>query len=90
MFDLYIIRSEKTGRYYTGSTEDLFRRLQEHNGELPALGHLTIAGRPWTLVFRASYSSRAKALAAERFIKGMKSRKWIEKLVGGEYRLPDF
>jgi putative endonuclease len=90
MFDVYILRSEATGKYYTGSTEDLDRRLREHNGELPGPGRSTPGGRPWTLVFRASYPSRAGAMAAERFIKAMKSHRWIEKIISGDYRLPEF
>jgi len=29
-------------------------------------------------------------MAAERFIKGMKSRVWIDRLIHGRYCLPDF
>jgi hypothetical protein len=31
MFFMYILRSDKTGRLYTGHTSDLSRRLAEHN-----------------------------------------------------------
>jgi putative endonuclease len=88
MYYVYILKSPATRRYYVGSTEDLNRRLREHNGELPNLGRSTLAGRPWTLAFSAGYDSRSRAVAAERFIKSMKSRKWIGKLIEGTYRLP--
>jgi putative endonuclease len=90
MYDVYILKSETTRRYYTGSTANVHRRLREHNDELPNPGLSTRGGRPWKLVFRASYPSRAGALAAERYIKSMKSRSWIGKLVDGRYQLPDF
>jgi putative endonuclease len=90
MYCLYILRSHHTGKYYVGSTEDLARRLREHNGELPNPGTSTVAGRPWELVFHAGYPSRTKALEAERFVKKMKSKRWLTKLVEGRLRLPDF
>ncbi|MBI2760016.1 MAG: GIY-YIG nuclease family protein, partial [Chloroflexi bacterium] len=36
MFWVYVLRSEKTGRHYTGSCHDLDNRVREHNsGESP-------------------------------------------------------
>jgi len=90
MFWLYILRSGRTGRFYVGSTDDPDHRLRQHNGEIPALGRSTAAGRPWKLVFLARYASRSQAVAAERYVKRMKSKNWIEKLIDGTYRLPEF
>ncbi len=90
MYSVYILKSQTTRRFYVGSTEDVSRRLREHNGDLSSLGRSTLAGRPWTLVFSARYASRSQAMAAERFIKSMKSRKWIENLTEGTYSLPGF
>lgn len=89
MYFVYILKSERTDKYYVGCTDDLVRRLKEHNGELPNPGRSTLAGRPWVLVFQAQFQSRAQAIAAERYIKRMKSRRWIEKLIEGRYSLPD-
>ena len=89
MYYLYILRSRPTGKYYVGSTEGLSRHLREHNGELPNPGKSTLAGRPWELVFQAGYPSRARAIAAERYVKNMKSKCWITRLVEGTYRLPE-
>jgi len=90
MFSLYILQSARSGRYYVGSTDDVWRRLQQHNGELPNLGRSTVAGRPWKLVFEMKYPSRAQAMDAERYVKRMKSKRWIARLIAGEYRLPPF
>jgi hypothetical protein len=44
MFYVYILRSEKTGRRYVGSCEDLDDRVRRHNaGEAKATRH----GIPW-------------------------------------------
>jgi hypothetical protein len=29
-------------------------------------------------------------MVAERYVKKMKSKRWIQKLVSGEYKLPEF
>jgi putative endonuclease len=43
MYFIYILFSQKTNRYYIGSTEDLARRLKHHNaGSTPS----TKAGAP--------------------------------------------
>ena len=34
MFFVYILRSAQSGKFYTGQTNDLDRRMQEHNDQL--------------------------------------------------------
>ncbi len=75
--------SVRTKRYYVGSTEDLDQRLKQHNGELPGLGRSTVADRPWEIASHAEYSSRSQAMAAERYVKKMKSKARIAGLVEG-------
>ncbi len=78
MFYLYIIQSEKTGKYYIGSCENIEVRLNRHNqGTTPS----TKLGRPWKLVYKEEYSFRTEALKREREIKKKKSRKYIEFLI---------
>lgn len=89
-FYLYILKSRSSGGYYIGSTADLPLRVRQHNGQVANLGRFTVAGRPWELVFFAAFASRAQAMAAERYVKKMKSRVWIEKLLAGVYHLPTF
>ncbi|MCH8850302.1 MAG: GIY-YIG nuclease family protein, partial [Chloroflexi bacterium] len=43
---VYILESVNTGRYYIGCTDDLERRLHEHNNGKSAS---TKAFRPWRL-----------------------------------------
>ena len=78
MFYLYIIQSEKTGKYYIGSCEDINIRLNRHNhGATPS----TKPGIAWKLVYKEEYSTRTEALKREREIKKKKSRKYIEFLI---------
>ena len=53
MFIVYIIYSAKLKKYYTGSTDDLSRRLKEHNRGKKAF---TRIGIPWELVHQKSLS----------------------------------
>jgi GIY-YIG catalytic domain len=48
MFFMYILRSDKTGRLYTGHTSDLGRRLAEHNSGMTTS---TRHGAPWPANF---------------------------------------
>jgi putative endonuclease len=75
VYYVYIIQSEKSGRYYTGFTDDLERRLNEHNnGENPS----TRNKGPWELVYSEEYGTRSEAVNREREIKAKKSRKSIQ------------
>lgn len=67
MFYVYVVRSLKDGRLYTGVTGDLNRRLAEHNrGKTSSLR----ARRPVKLAYSEQYATRAEALARERYFKG--------------------
>jgi len=74
---LYILQSESTGRFYVGSTNDLARRLKEHQR-----GHslATRARGPWRLVHQESFPSLAEARRREWEIKQWKSSRMIASL----------
>jgi len=78
MFLVYILQSEPTNRYYVGYTNDLDRRLTEHNRKK---GKYTDGGIPWKMVYSETYLSKKEAMDRERFIKQQKSRVFIESLV---------
>ena len=78
MYFVYILYSEKLDRYYVGTTDDVDRRLYEHNSGFYD-GVFTSKGIPWRLCLSYACDTSDKAYALERFIKRMKSRKFIEK-----------
>jgi len=84
---VYILESLSTGRYYVGSTTDLAHRLEEHNAPESNPSRWTRSRGPWRLLFSKEFSTSTEALCAEKFIKRMKSRGYIEKLVTGERTL---
>ena len=78
VFCLYILRSDKTGRYYVGSTGDLQDRLRRHNS---GYSKATKAGVPWQLVYKEQFASKSEACIRELEIKAWKSRVIIEGLI---------
>ena len=78
MFYTYILYSENADRYYVGHCEDLTQRLERHNNKMVLS---TKSYTPWRLVYHETYSTRQEANARELYIKRMKSRKFIEKLI---------
>ena len=63
---VYVLKSQKTGRFYTGSCEDVDARLRRHNaGDSPATRH----GVPWTIVYREPLASRSEATKRELYFK---------------------
>jgi len=83
-FFTYILFSVSLNKFYVGHTNDLDRRLAEHNS---GLSKSTKSGIPWNLVYSKNFSSRANAVAFERIIKSLKSRKFIAELIGSKNSL---
>ena len=84
---LYILRSELKETYYTGVSENTGTRIVPHN---TSLGGYTQKYRPWILVYRHKFPSREQALAAERIVKGWKSKRMIRLLIDGTIRIENY
>ena len=77
MFFVYILESEsEPSRYYTGFTEDIERRLQDHNaGRVPH----TAKYAPWRYKSYPAFADKASALAFERYLKSHSGRAFAKK-----------
>ena len=78
MYIFYILYSAKLDRYYVGYTNDIHRRLSEHNR---IKGKYTDIGLPWILVYTEEYKSKKEAMNREKFIKSKKSKQFIIDLI---------
>ena len=78
MFTVYIIKSLKNDKYYTGHTSDVKKQIVEHNN---GMTKSTKSGAPWELVYSRDFPTKSIAQHIELKIKRMKSRKFIEKLI---------
>lgn len=75
---VYIVQSEVNSRYYIGSTNDLKRRLAEHNnGKTKSLKFI----RPVKLVLHQEYSSLIEARKIELKLKKFKNKNILERMI---------
>ncbi len=80
-FWVYILRCSD-GSYYTGHTDDLERRMVEHQaGGIPCYASERL---PVELVFSQEFQTRLEALERERQVKGW-NRKKKEALIRGDW-----
>jgi putative endonuclease len=78
MFFVYIIRSIKNKKYYVGCTNNIERRLQEHNSNKTF--SLKNQG-PFELIYKEKYSTLKEARKRERQIKSYKGGNAFKKLI---------
>ncbi len=76
---MYVLRSVKNGRLYTGSTNDLERRLREH---ARGKGRYTRHAGPFELVYQERYATRLEARRRERYLKSGRGRSELAGLLG--------
>lgn len=75
---IYILQSQLNNRYYIGSTNNIERRLKDHNsGKVFS----TKPFIPWMLKYQEGFKSLAEARQREFQIKSWKKRLAIEKLI---------
>ncbi|MEN1679940.1 MAG: GIY-YIG nuclease family protein [Planctomycetota bacterium] len=72
------------GRLYVGQTDDLIRRVAQHNDADAPTSKFTAKHGPRRLVWSEEHPDRSSAVRRERQIKRMKSARWIrENLLRG-------
>ena len=77
MWYVYILRSVGSPEQeYTGATQDLRRRLAEHN---PGKSPHTAKFMPWTLVWYAVFPDKLRALEFEGYLKSHSGRAFAKK-----------
>ncbi len=74
----YVLRSTVKDILYKGSTEDLQRRLQEHNS---GIVNFTSKYMPWELVYWETFPTRSDALKREKFFKSGKGRAFLRERI---------
>lgn len=66
---VYIIKSQKTGRFYTDLTNDLLRRLEEHDQGRLTSSKTTYSQGPFILIHAEECNTYKKAAQRELFWK---------------------
>ncbi len=80
MYCVYVLRSLAHERFYVGITEDVDRRIGEHNsGKTKSTKFYT----PWNLVFIEKFETRIEARNREKFLKGGSGKELIKRYFYG-------
>jgi putative endonuclease len=75
MYFAYILKSEKDGRYYYGSSENIERRIARHNkGDVKA----TKSRRPLILHYKEEFKTRSEAFLREHYFKTIDGYNWLK------------
>ena len=81
IFTLYILYSPSHTRTYVGQTENLQRRIKEHNqGKVRS----TKAYVPWEMIWSEEFMSRDDALKSEKYYKSSAGRQKIKNILDTE------
>ncbi|WP_081144955.1 GIY-YIG nuclease family protein [Niastella vici] len=79
MYFVYILYSISSGKTYVGFSNNVERRLSEHN--ITESTGFTLRYRPWTLIQTEEYSTKQQAMAREKFLKTGRGREEIKNYV---------
>ena len=75
MYYVYVLLSQKDSRFYTGSTSDLRRRIQQHNsGNVES----TMNRRPLELVYYEACHNQDDAKAREMYLKSGMGKRYLK------------
>ena len=71
---VYILVSQRTGKWYTGSTNSLQKRILSHNsGKNKSTKH----GMPWKLIYCEISLNRNDARSREKYLKSGMGKKYL-------------
>ena len=83
MFYVYVLMSKSTGKRYVGQTDNLDRRIAEHNNpeHNPRKFTSKHAG-PWELIHTETFTTRSQAMQREKRLKSGVGRVWLDQTFG--------
>ncbi|OGM24999.1 hypothetical protein A3D00_03805 [Candidatus Woesebacteria bacterium RIFCSPHIGHO2_02_FULL_38_9] len=76
MYYTYILKSVNYSKTYTGITNNLTRRLNQHNN---GYQFYTRKYKPWVMIHSEILGNRIEARKREKYFKSCAGRKWIKK-----------
>jgi len=74
MFYTYVLKSEKDGRYYTGFTNNLRKRLWQHSS---GKSTYTKGRGPFTLVYYEACKNEEDARSRETYLKSGTGKRYL-------------
>ncbi len=79
MYYVYAIKSQSSNKIYIGSTNNLERRIVEHNDFQQSKLHFTRKNAgPWIIVYKEECNDKYSALKREKELKSFRGREFIK------------
>jgi putative endonuclease len=78
MYYVYILKSQKTGKHYIGSTPNIEKRLNEHNNNWTTS---TKGKGPWEMIYSEVFETKTEGLKREKEIKRYKGGNSFKNLI---------
>ena len=86
MFYIYVLRSDKDKKLYSGYTSDLRSRFSYHNqGKVEVTKHR----RPFKLIYYEAYLHQQDATAREKFFKTQWGRNFLKRVLNNYFKTLD-
>lgn len=73
-YAVYILHSVSADKYYIGYTNDITRRLWQHNYKDAGW---TKSYRPWRVAYMKSFATKTDAMKMEKYLKSLKNKEVI-------------
>lgn len=85
MYYTYVISNKFSQKFYIGQTNNLKKRLQRHNQNLPTrkTSFTRRLKGVWKLVYQEMYNTRKEAIKREKELKSYQGRKFIKNKIFG-------
>jgi putative endonuclease len=74
-FYVYILRNDKNGRWYTGCTKDLRKRVSRHS---VGRGGYTKDTGPYSLIYYEASRTLEDSIARERYLKSGMGKRYVK------------
>ena len=78
MYYVYAINSQTRNYIYVGLTNNIVRRIEEHNN---GSNKTTRPYRPFKLILTENYENRSEARLREKFLKSGVGKEFLKKLI---------
>jgi len=75
MFYVYVLKSLKYGNRYVGSTNNINKRLREHNA---GKCKYTKGRMPWILIYQEEFKTRSESMQREELLKSGQGRRFLD------------
>jgi len=82
MYYTYIIKSKKDGKIYTGSTQDLRKRLLQHN---QGKSMYTKGKGPFEIIYYEACLIKEKSRSRELYLKSGMGKRYLKNRLGASY-----